>query len=127
MPRTSLPRPGSRSPATWDPSPGTATASAAGPRPSPATGPWTTCGPGAAGAVADLPFEYLAELAGGEDTAGAALAAVGTSDALALISRLPRDQAEAVLLRVVMELDANSAAQVLGKRSGSVRMAAHRG
>ncbi|MEK2488332.1 RNA polymerase sigma factor [Kitasatospora purpeofusca] len=77
--------------------------------------------------VADLPFEYLAELAGGDDTAGAALAAVGTSDALALISRLPRDQAEAVLLRVVMELDANSAAQVLGKRSGSVRMAAHRG
>ncbi|MFE7188247.1 RNA polymerase sigma factor [Kitasatospora sp. NPDC057541] len=77
--------------------------------------------------VADLPFEYLAELAGGDDTAGAALAAVGTSDALALISRLPRDQAEAVLLRVVMELDAESAAQVLGKRSGTVRMAAHRG
>lgn len=77
--------------------------------------------------VADLPFEYLSELAAGDDTAGAALAAVGTSDALALISRLPRDQAEAVLLRVVMELDAESAAQVLGKRSGSVRMAAHRG
>ncbi|MER7702054.1 RNA polymerase sigma factor [Kitasatospora sp. NPDC097605] len=77
--------------------------------------------------VTDLPFEYLAELAGGDDTAGAALTSVGTSDALALISRLPRDQAEAVLLRVVMELDAESAAQVLGKRSGSVRMAAHRG
>ncbi|MFF1902233.1 RNA polymerase sigma factor [Kitasatospora sp. NPDC058218] len=77
--------------------------------------------------VADLPFEYLAELAAGEDTAGAALAAVGTADALALISRLPRDQAEAVLLRVVMELDAESAARVLGKKSGSVRMAAHRG
>ncbi|WP_406202042.1 RNA polymerase sigma factor [Kitasatospora sp. NBC_01560] len=77
--------------------------------------------------VADLPFEYLSELAAGDDTAGAALTAVGTSDALALISRLPRDQAEAVLLRVVMELDAESAARVLGKRSGSVRMAAHRG
>ncbi|MGV9268431.1 RNA polymerase sigma factor [Kitasatospora sp. NPDC003701] len=77
--------------------------------------------------VADLPFEYLAELAAGDDTAGAALAAVGTSDALALISRLPPDQAEAVLLRVVMELDAESAAQVLGKKSGTVRMAAHRG
>ncbi|MET8625732.1 RNA polymerase sigma factor [Kitasatospora sp. NPDC004669] len=77
--------------------------------------------------VADLPFEYLAELAAGDDTAGAALSAVGTGDALALISRLPRDQAEAVLLRVVMELDAESAAQVLGKRAGSVRMAAHRG
>ncbi|MER6397490.1 RNA polymerase sigma factor [Kitasatospora sp. NPDC001603] len=77
--------------------------------------------------VADLPFEYLAELAAGDDTAGSALAAVGTADALALISRLPRDQAEAVLLRVVMELDAESAARVLGKKSGSVRMAAHRG
>ncbi|MER8100675.1 RNA polymerase sigma factor [Kitasatospora sp. NPDC094016] len=77
--------------------------------------------------VADLPFEYLAGLAAGDDTAGAALATVGTADALALISRLPRDQAEAVLLRVVMELDAESAARVLGKRAGSVRMAAHRG
>ncbi|MGW2252127.1 RNA polymerase sigma factor [Kitasatospora sp. NPDC001660] len=77
--------------------------------------------------VADLPFEYLAELSAGDDTAGAALARVGTADALALISRLPRDQAEAVLLRVVMELDAESAAQVLGKRAGTVRMAAHRG
>ncbi|MFB7620295.1 RNA polymerase sigma factor [Kitasatospora sp. NPDC056181] len=77
--------------------------------------------------VADLPFEYLSELAAGDDTAGAALASVGTADALALISRLPRDQAEAVLLRVVMELDAESAARVLGKKSGSVRMAAHRG
>ncbi|MBV6697035.1 RNA polymerase sigma factor [Kitasatospora aureofaciens] len=77
--------------------------------------------------VADLPFEYLAELSAGDDTAGSALARVGTGDALALISRLPRDQAEAVLLRVVMELDAESAAQVLGKRAGTVRMAAHRG
>ncbi|MEU9042451.1 RNA polymerase sigma factor [Kitasatospora sp. NPDC048343] len=77
--------------------------------------------------VADLPFEYLVELAAGDDTAGAALTTVGTADALALISRLPRDQAEAVLLRVVMELDAESAAQVLGKRAGTVRMAAHRG
>ncbi|MER6304097.1 RNA polymerase sigma factor [Kitasatospora sp. NPDC001539] len=77
--------------------------------------------------VADLPVEYLAELASGDDTAGAALTTVGTADALALISRLPRDQAEAVLLRVVMELDAESAARVLGKRAGSVRMAAHRG
>ncbi|OKI09068.1 hypothetical protein AMK13_08895 [Streptomyces sp. CB02056] len=77
--------------------------------------------------VADLPFEQLVELAAGDDTARAALATVGTADALALISRLPRDQAEAVLLRVVMELDAESAARVLGKRAGSVRMAAHRG
>ncbi len=46
---------------------------------------------------------------------------------MALISQLPRDQAEAVVLRVVVGLDAKSAAQVLGKRSGAVRTAAHRG
>ncbi|WP_371484532.1 RNA polymerase sigma factor [Kitasatospora sp. NBC_00315] len=77
--------------------------------------------------TADLPLEFLAELAAGDDPAGSALAAEGTADALALISRLPRDQAEAVLLRVVLQLDAESAARVLGKRAGTVRMAAHRG
>jgi RNA polymerase sigma-70 factor (ECF subfamily) len=37
------------------------------------------------------------------------------------------DQAEAVMLRVVLGLDAQAAAKVLGKRPGAVRMAAHRG
>ncbi|MGW4382722.1 RNA polymerase sigma factor [Kitasatospora sp. NPDC004531] len=77
--------------------------------------------------VADLPVEYLAELVAVEDTEGQAMATVATSDALALIASLPPDQAEAVLLRVVLGLDAESAAKVLGKRAGSVRMAAHRG
>ncbi len=77
--------------------------------------------------VADLPIEHLFDLAAVEDTEHSALATVTTADALALISRLPRDQAEAVLLRVLFQLDAESAARVLGKRSGSVRMAAHRG
>ena len=44
-----------------------------------------------------------------------------------MIAALPRDQAEAVLLRVVIGLDAESAAQVLGKRAGAVRTAAYRG
>ena len=44
-----------------------------------------------------------------------------------LIARLPQDQAEAVVLRVVVGLDAKSAAEVLGKRPGAVRTAAHRG
>ena len=43
------------------------------------------------------------------------------------IARLPRDQAEAVLLRVVVGLDAPAAAKVLGKRAGAVRMATSRG
>jgi RNA polymerase sigma-70 factor (ECF subfamily) len=74
-----------------------------------------------------LPVEYLLDLAAADDTEGAALATVGTAQALALIAELPRDQAEAVLLRVVLDLDAAGAARVLGKRAGAVRMAAHRG
>ncbi|MET9854912.1 RNA polymerase sigma factor [Streptomyces sp. NPDC006450] len=74
-----------------------------------------------------VPVEYLHDRAAREDTEGAALATMGTGAALALISLLPRDQAEAVLLRVVMDLDADSAARVLGKRAGAVRMASHRG
>jgi RNA polymerase sigma-70 factor (ECF subfamily) len=50
-----------------------------------------------------------------------------TGAALGLIRTLPRDQAEAVMLRAVMGLDAKSAGAVLGKRPGAVRSAAHRG
>ncbi|WP_051796496.1 RNA polymerase sigma factor [Streptomyces sp. NRRL S-87] len=74
-----------------------------------------------------VPVEELLDRASGDDTEGAAIAGAGTAAALALIATLPRDQAEAVLLRVVMDLDAESAARVLGKRAGAVRMAAHRG
>jgi len=50
-----------------------------------------------------------------------------TEAAIEIISSLPRDQAEAVMLRAVMGLDAKTAAAVLGKRPGAVRSAAHRG
>jgi RNA polymerase sigma-70 factor, ECF subfamily len=52
---------------------------------------------------------------------------VSTEFALALIGQLPRDQAEAVLLRHVAGLDVPHAARVLGKRPGAVRVATHRG
>ncbi|MEV0979281.1 RNA polymerase sigma factor [Streptomyces sp. NPDC049915] len=61
------------------------------------------------------------------DTAGEAMEALATDRALSLIARLPQDQAEAVVLRVVVGLDAKTAAQTLGKRPGAVRTAAHRG
>jgi RNA polymerase sigma-70 factor (ECF subfamily) len=53
--------------------------------------------------------------------------AMSTAAALELIATLPREQAEAVLLRAVMGLDATAAGKVLGKRPGAVRVAAHRG
>jgi RNA polymerase sigma-70 factor (ECF subfamily) len=61
------------------------------------------------------------------DTAQTAIDAVATGHAVALIATLPPDQAEAVLLRAVLGLDAVTAGQVLGKRPGAIRTAAHRG
>lgn len=56
-----------------------------------------------------------------------ALESMGTRQILGLISALPRDQAEAVLLRTVAGMRATDAGKVLGKRPGAVRTAAHRG
>lgn len=50
-----------------------------------------------------------------------------TEAALALIGSLPREQAEAVLLRHVAGLDVAEVARLLGKRAGTVRVATHRG
>ncbi|MEV4314889.1 RNA polymerase sigma factor [Actinocrispum sp. NPDC049592] len=75
----------------------------------------------------DGPLEELTERPGSCDTEQSVVDAMSTDGALALIAKLPRDQAEAVLLRVVVGLDAKGAAQVLGKRPGAVRTAAHRG
>ena len=74
-----------------------------------------------------VPAEDLAGLAAADDTAAGAMEAISTDAALRLIASLPRDQAEAVLLRAVVGLDAESAGNVLGKRAGAVRTAAYRG
>jgi RNA polymerase sigma-70 factor (ECF subfamily) len=77
--------------------------------------------------TAPTPVEDLGDLAAGEDTAQSALDTVSTQAAVAMIANLPPDQAEAVMLRVVMGLDAESAGRVLGKKAGAVRTAAYRG
>lgn len=69
----------------------------------------------------------LLELPGPHSTHDQALESISTERALALVRNLPRDQAEAVLLRVVVGLDGPAAARVLGKRPGAVRTAAYRG
>lgn len=71
--------------------------------------------------------EDLAGLAAADDTAAVAIEAVSTDAAIRLIATLPSDQAEAVLLRAVVGLDAESAGRILGKRAGAVRTAAYRG
>ncbi|MGW2825483.1 RNA polymerase sigma factor [Streptomyces sp. NPDC001443] len=67
------------------------------------------------------------DLPGPHHTDDQALESLSTERALALVRALPPDQAEAVLLRVVVGLDGPAAARILGKRPGAVRTAAHRG
>ncbi|MGW1727214.1 RNA polymerase sigma factor [Streptomyces sp. NPDC002306] len=67
------------------------------------------------------------DLPGPHSTHDQALESLSTTRALELIRALPPDQAEAVLLRVVVGLDGPTAARILGKRPGAVRTAAHRG
>ncbi|MFD3382151.1 MULTISPECIES: RNA polymerase sigma factor [unclassified Streptomyces] len=69
----------------------------------------------------------MLDLPGPHSTHDQALESLSTEYALELVASLPRDQAEAVLLRVVVGLDGPAAARVLGKRPGAVRTAAHRG
>jgi RNA polymerase sigma-70 factor (ECF subfamily) len=59
--------------------------------------------------------------------AGAAAGPPATERALRLVARLPREESEAVLLRVVAGLDAAQAAMVLGVRDEAARTAAARG
>ena len=77
--------------------------------------------------VTGLSVDVLVDLPDGLDTAEQAIQVASTNATVAFIATLPRDQAEAVLLRVVVGLDAQAAARVMGKRPGAVRTAAWRG
>lgn len=80
--------------------------------------------------VLDVPVDEVEELGflpAETDAEETVLDLVSTAEALRLIATLPPDQAEAVLLRAVVGLDAKTAGKVLGKRAGAVRTAAYRG
>ncbi len=61
-----------------------------------------------------------------DDTESVAMAAVETEEALARIGRLPPDQAEIVLLRVLGGLSADQVGDLVGKPPGTVRVLQHR-
>ena len=61
------------------------------------------------------------------DAAELALERISTESALALVSALPPEQAEIIVLRVVAGLDTVDVARIVGKSPGAVRVAAHRG
>ncbi|MEV6929975.1 RNA polymerase sigma factor [Dactylosporangium sp. NPDC051485] len=72
-------------------------------------------------------IDQLAASAVAPDAAAEVVALADTDRAVGLIASLPREQAEAVMLRVVAGLDVAGTAKVLGKRSGAVRVATMRG
>ena len=61
------------------------------------------------------------------DAADVAIDRISAQAVLVLISTLPPDQAEIIMLRVVAGLDTNAVARIVGKSPGAVRVAAHRG
>jgi RNA polymerase sigma-70 factor, ECF subfamily len=78
------------------------------------------------------PAEPLDEVSAAEipRTAGAeqlAMENIATEAAMALLSRLPQQQAEVIMLRVVAGLDTEVVAEMLGRSPGAIRVAAHRG
>ena len=73
-----------------------------------------------------VPLEQIPDRPAVLDTVALAEEALSTAQALALIRQLPPDQAQAVLLRVIMGLDTAATARILGKRPGAVRAATHR-
>jgi RNA polymerase sigma-70 factor (ECF subfamily) len=72
-------------------------------------------------------LDAVVERPSSDNTEAAAEESMTTAAAIELVATLPPDQAEAVLLRAVVGLDAKSAGEVLGKRAGAVRVSAHRG
>jgi RNA polymerase sigma-70 factor (ECF subfamily) len=70
---------------------------------------------------------HAAEVPRTADTAQLAMDNIATERAIALVSRLPAQQAEVVMLRVVAGLDTDVVAQLVGSTPGAVRVAAHRG
>ena len=60
------------------------------------------------------------------DTAEAVLERRSTEAALRLVATLPTDQAELVVLRVVLGLDVADVARIVGRSPGAVRVAVHR-
>jgi RNA polymerase sigma-70 factor (ECF subfamily) len=71
-------------------------------------------------------WDELAEPLEFEDVGARVVTASGTEAALARIASLPPDQADVVLLRVVLGFDVADVAKILGKKPGTVRVLQHR-
>jgi RNA polymerase sigma-70 factor, ECF subfamily len=77
-------------------------------------------------ATRSVPEEDLIASAEAGDVEGEAMEALSTDAALRRISRLPPDQAQVILLRVLADLPVAEVAAILDKRPGAVRALQHR-
>ena len=55
------------------------------------------------------------------------LSSLGTARAIALLRELPKEQSEAIALRVIAGLETERVAEIMDKRPGTVRVLQHRG
>ncbi|GAA5106341.1 RNA polymerase sigma factor [Alloalcanivorax gelatiniphagus] len=77
--------------------------------------------------VSEDSIDDMVDLPDTADVEADTLTRVESEAVVRLIGSLPRDQAEAIMLRTVLGFDAPTAGQILGKRPGAVRAASHRG
>lgn len=73
------------------------------------------------------PTSDVPEQRADDDPADAAVATASTAHALELIRQLPPDQAEAIALRVIADLDVSRVAELMDREPGAVRVLTHRG
>lgn len=73
------------------------------------------------------PVAWIPERPGRDDPAADVLAGLSTEASLRLVSELPPEQAEAVLLRVMAGYGTEQVARMMGKQPGNVRVLSHRG
>ena len=73
-----------------------------------------------------VPLELLGGDRGVGDVEGEALSSLEADAALTLISSLPPDQADVILLRVLGDLSVTDVARIVDKRPGAVRALQHR-
>jgi RNA polymerase sigma-70 factor (ECF subfamily) len=71
--------------------------------------------------------EVIAAVPDGSHVEEEVLHSLAVARAIALLTTLPADQAEAVALRVLAGLDNASIARILGKTPGAIRVCVHRG
>ena len=73
------------------------------------------------------PVAWIPERPGRDDPAADVLTDLSTAESVRLVSQLPPEQAEAVLLRVLEGLETDQVARIMNKQPGNVRVLSHRG